>query len=259
MNAIPHLAILAAVFSIVLGVPFGFYALLTTAQRRTTRDIRVAASAHGWKYRRLHWQGNPTAFRIEGHTAAGLPWIMSSEAAASSDRNWSAKLHLRFPTLAGEEDFAIEPRAPNSPQPLSLGPATPPGTESRIAPFSEVLAREIGFHRGAQELPSGDPAFDHAYRVLVLPQRIPHPLIDPPLAGRILHWPAAAIPLHSILAWRNPYGLHLQARLLAPPNWPCVSHLLALAQDLLPRVPPPLTSPPPRTLIDRIVARFLQP
>ena len=77
MKSIPPLVLIAGLCAIVLGLPFGLYALLTRRQRRTTRQIRNAASRHGWTYRRRRWQGNPTAFRIDGQTESGLAWTLS--------------------------------------------------------------------------------------------------------------------------------------------------------------------------------------
>lgn len=135
----------------------------------------------------------------------------------------------------------------------------PDGVESRVAAFSEVFAGEIGFYRHASELPSGQPAFDAAWRILVLPERIRRSPVDAALADRMLNWPANAIRPNALLCWRSPYGIHLQARLPGPPNWQTVSYLLALGEEIITRVPPPEMSQAPHTLIDRVVARFMKP
>lgn len=258
MRSVPHLLIVAVAFGLALGVPIELYALLTRGQRRTTREIRVAARERGWKYRRTRWQGDPTSFRINGNTADGRAWIMTSAGTDSNNRGWTARLGLVFPTLGGQEDFAIEPREAGSRRSVSLGPAMPAGAEHRLAAFSEVFAHKIGFYREATELLTGVPAFDAAYRILALPHRLRQSPIDTAFAERILYWPADAIRPHSMLSWRDPYGLHIEARLPAPPNWAAVSHLAALGEDLVPRVPPPVLSPPGRTLLDRTLDRLLK-
>lgn len=269
MNSTLHLAIVAAAAATTAGMAFGLYALLTLRQRRTTREIRVNAREHGWSYRRRHWQGDPTSFRIDGQTANGLSWIMTTRQSGDNEPRWAVQLDLRFPTLAGEQDFSIEPREhsppastlPDSvpPRPGSLGPSMPDGVESRVAAFSEVFAGEIGFYRQARELPSGQSAFDAAYRILVLPERIRRSPVDAALADRMLNWPANAIRPNSLLCWRSPYGLHLQARLPGPPNWQTVSCLLALGEEMITRIPPPEMAAAPHTLIDCVVARFMKP
>lgn len=268
MNSTLHLAIVAAAAAMTAGLAFGLYALLTRRQRRTTREIRVAAREHGWSYKRRHWQGDPTSFRIDGETGNGLSWIMTSRQSGDNERRWAEQLDLRFPTLAGEQDFSIEPRERSSlastspasvpPRTGSLGPSMPEGVESRVAAFSDVFAGEIGFYRQARELPSGLPAFDAAYRILVLPEQIRRSPVDAALADRMLNWPAKAIRPHSLLCWRSPYGIHLQARLPGPPNWATVSYLLALGEEMIARIPPPELAAAPRTLIDRVVARFMK-
>lgn len=256
MSSIPHLAIVAVAALISLGVPLGLYALLTRGQRRTTRAIRVAAREHGWKYRQRPAQGDPTAFRIDGSTGNGLSWIMTSQQTAGNDQGWTERLDLRFPSLGGEQDFAIEPREAHT---CALGPSAPESVESRVAPFSDVLAGEIGFYRQAREIASGLPAFDAAYRILVLPDRIGRSPVDSTLAERMLNSPADAVRPHSVLSWRSAYGLRLQARLPGPPNWSSVAWLLSLGEEMATRVPPPVMTPPPHTLIDRTVARFMRP
>lgn len=141
---------LAGLAAIVLGLPIGLYVLLTRGQRRTTREIRSAAVRQGWRYRRRRWQGNPTAFRIDGRTPGGLPWVMTSGNSRGDDRGWSVQLAMRFPSLGGEPDLAVLPRE-------GQGPAIPPNSESRIAAFSEAFAGIAAFLRDAREAPSGVP------------------------------------------------------------------------------------------------------
>ena len=255
MNSIPHVVIVAIAALIFLGVPFGLYALLTRGQRRTTRAIRVAAREHGWRYRRRHAFGDPTAFRIEDSTANGLSWVLTSRQSGASDQRWTEQLDLRFPSLGGEQDFAIEPREPGA---AVLGSSMPEGAESRVAAFSDVMAGEIGFYRQAGELASGLPAFDAIYRILALPERLRRSPVDPSLAERMLNWPADAVRPIAVLCWRSPYGLNLQARLPGPPNWATVSWLLKLGEEMAARIPPPAMAPAPHTLIDRTIARFMK-
>ena len=100
-------------------------------------------------------------------------------------------------------------------------------------------------------------AFDSAYRILTLSQQSNRMPVDQSLAGRIVHWPEASVSPHSILAWRDPFGFHFQARLPGPPNWATVAYLVELTEDLIKRLPPP--SPvAPSGVVDRTVARFLQ-
>jgi hypothetical protein len=221
---IPPAALIGGLLAAVLGLPFGLYALLTREQRRTTREIRRAAVEHGWRYRLRRWQGNPTAFRIDGRTSQGLPWILTSGNTSGYDRGWSVQLSLRFPTLAGEPDFSILPRAPRLAIPV-----------------------------GAEAL--GVPGFDAAYQVMS--RQISKPVVDASLADRILHWPADSVAPHSILIWRDRFALHCQARLPAPPNWATVSWFLGIADACASRIPPAVISPVRSSLVDRIIARVL--
>jgi hypothetical protein len=256
MKSIPPLVIAAGLFAFVLGLAFGLYALLTRGQRRTMREIRAGASERGWRYRLRRWESNPTAFRIDGRTRAGLSWILTSGNTRGYDRGWVVGLNLRFPTLGGDADLAVRPRDDKGKGAAPLGPGMPPGLESRVAAWSGTLASIIGLYRDAQEVPSGLPAFDAAYQVLVLPRQFRRPPLDPGLAERFLHWPPDAIAPHSVRAWRDPFGFKLQARLPATPNWATVSYFLTLAEDFCSRLPAPITSPAPRGFVDRIVARI---
>jgi hypothetical protein len=163
------------------------------------REIRAGAAQHGWRYRLQRWQGNPTAFRIDGQTRSGLTWILTSGNTSGYDRGWSVRLELRFTTLAGEADFAVMPRDSEARGSALLGSTIPPGVESRVAAFSGTAASAIGFFRDARELPSGIPAFDAAYQVLQSHEQS-RQLVDCGLAERILHWPSDAIAPHSVLA-----------------------------------------------------------
>lgn len=251
-----QLAIAAAGFAVVLGVPIGLYVLLTRGRRQTMRDIRAGAAGCGWRYRLRRWQANPTAFRIDGRMRSGLPWALTSSNTAGYDRGWSVRLHLRVPLLAGEVDLAILPREGKSPP--AFGPGMPPGIESRAAALSSAFASAAVFFRDSKELPSGMAAFDAAYHVLVLPARFPHPPLDAALAARVLRWPADAIAPHSVMAWRDPFAFHFLAQLPETPTWPTVSCLLGLAEDLCARLPGPVAPSAPPTFADRLVARILR-
>ena len=254
MNAVPHLAIVAVGFLIGLGVPLGLYALLTRGQRRTTREIREGAGQQGWRYRRRRWTGNPTAFQIAGHAAGGLEWITTSDPAGGYDRGWTVRFGIRFPGLAGKPDVALEPRNAGSQRAASL--AIPKNFEERIADVSPVLAGEAEFYREARELRTGVPAFDAAYRLLGTPEQLLQSPITPALAQRMLAWPPEAIQPHSLLAWRDPYSFHLQARLPGPPNWSSVSHLVSVGEELAANLPAPIAVPPPHSIVDRMAARL---
>jgi hypothetical protein len=250
-----QLAIAAGIFGAALGIPMGLYALLTRGQRRSSREIRAGAAGCGWRYRVRHWQGNPTAFRIDGRTRGGLAWILTSGNAGSYDRGWSVRLALRVPALGGEVDLAVLPREAGSGAPLGTG--MPPGMESRLAAFSGAMASAAVFLREARELPSGLAAFDAAYQVLALPQQFRQPPLNAALADRMLHWPPDALAPHSVVAWRDPFGFQFQARLPGPPNWSTVAYFLALAEDFCARLPGPATPSAPPTFVDRLVARVL--
>lgn len=256
MMSLPQLVVAAGVFGLLLGVPVGLYAFLTRGRRRTMHEIRAGAAGCGWRYRLRHWQGDPTAFRIDGRMRSGSAWILTSGSTSGYDRDWSLQVGLRVPILGGEVDLAVLPRDGDGFAPVR--PGIPPGIESRVAAFSGALASTTSFFREARELPSGLAAFDAAYHVLVLTSHFTEPPLDPPLATRVLHWPADAIAPHSVAAWRDPFGFHFQARLPAPPNWSTVTHFLALAEDCCARLPGPTAPSAPPTFVDRLVARILR-
>jgi hypothetical protein len=187
-----------------------------------------------------------------------LNWILTSENTSGYDRGWSVRLGLRIPALGGEVDFAVLPRDSDGCDSALAGCALPPGVENRVAALSGAVAGAIGFFRDAREFPSGLPAFDAAYQALALPRHISQPPVDPALAGRILSWPTDAIAPHSVLAWRDPFGFHIHARLPATPNQATITYFVALAEDFCARIPAPSISPAPSGFVDRLVARFLR-
>jgi hypothetical protein len=256
MNMFPPIVIVIGFSAAFFGLFFGLYALLTRDRRRSMREIRCAAREHGWKYQLRHWQGNPTAFRIDGQTPGGLPWTIKSSSTSSYQRGWSATLVLRFPTLGGEMDFAVLPRELGDGGKLVEGDVSP-AIQARVANFSGAAADAVAFLRDARDLPSGVAAFDAAYRVSALPQ-VQHSPIEPGLAKRILDWSGDAIHPHSVLAWRDPFGLVFEARLPAPANWATVLYLVSLGEELSERVPACEVSPAPRTLVDRVIARMVR-
>jgi hypothetical protein len=258
MSPSPPLVI-GALLAVVLGVPFGLYALLTRAERRTTREIRLGASERGWRCRRRRWQGNPTALRIDGRTGSGITWVLTSSSAAGNARGWAAKLAVRFPSLAGEVDFALLPRGTTTQGSEVFAPGLSANVESRVAAFSGTLASAAHFFRNARELPSGLPAFDERYQMLGLPEQFQKSFVDAAFADRFLHWSTDAVAPHSVLAWRDPFGLHVEARLVAPANWRAVAYFTALTEDFCARMPAPVPSPFTPRFVDRLVARFIGP
>ncbi len=257
MSPFLKVLIAAGFLVITMGLPVGLYRLLTISQRRTMREIRKSAAQLGWNYRLRRWQGSPAAFRIDGETPGGVPWILTSGPGSETARGWRALLALRFPTLGGEPDFAVIPRDGKGGG-LPWGQAIGAGTESRVAVFSSTAAGGIAFLREAREEPSGLAAFDAAYQILTRPGRMVQPLIDPALAARILQWPADSIAPHSVLAWRDPFGVHLHVRLPEPPNWPNVAYAASLGEEWAMHVPPPATKTTPHGLVDQITSRFLE-
>jgi hypothetical protein len=258
MKTFQILAIVIGLMVAFLGLFFGLYALMTMGQRRTTREIRRAALARGWRYRLRRWQGNPTAFRIDGRTQSGLTWIATSGNSGQYERRWSTELAVRFPMLAGEVDFALVPREPEVHDSALPRPAIPAGVEARLASLSGAAGSAVGFLQNACELPTGDPSFDAAYQVFALPRRGRVPPVNAVLAERMLRWPSGAVAPHSVLVWRDPFGLHCRARLLAPPNWATVSYFLGVAEDCSECVPPGMSLATPPTLLDRMITRLLR-
>jgi hypothetical protein len=254
MSTFPPLVIVIGLIAVFLGLFVGIYLLLTTGQRRTMREIRRAAVEHGWRYGLRHWQGNPTAFRIDGQNSSGLPWIMRSSSTRGYDQGWSATLVLRFPTLGGKMDFAVLPRAPGDSGIKGAAADLSQGAQQRVTSFSAAAEDVVAFLRDARDLPSGFAAFDAGYEVSALPQRFVHSPVEPAFAKSIMDWPKESIRPQSVLTWRDPFGLVLEARLPAPANWATVSYLLALGEDLCCRLPPPEGSAAPRTFLDRVIA-----
>jgi hypothetical protein len=182
---------------------------------------------------------------------------MRSSGTRGYDRGWSATLGVLFAELGGEADFAFLPRQSAKGVPgLQSGAISAPA-QAVIGKFSAALASELEFVRDARELSTGLPAFDAAYQVWALPRQFQRPPLDAALAAQLLSWPAEAISPHSVLAWRDRFGLHLEARLPAPANWATVSHLQLVAEQLSNLLPAPVVPAAPPTFLDRVAARFL--
>jgi hypothetical protein len=241
----------------VLGLPLGLYALLTRGRRRTMREIRAGTRQQDWQFQR-RWisRGDPTQFDIRGRTHGGLQWIMTSRGTSLNNRGWSVGLKLRFPMLGGQTDLAIMPREHRAGDVAVLAAKASPEALAKIAKFSGAAAGAVGFLKDAQESPTGMAGFDAAYQVLTT-KDLRQPLVDASLARRMLEWPADTIQPHSLLAWRDPFGLNVEARLPGPPNWATVSYLAALAEDFTARVPP-ATPSLPGGFVDRLAANFLR-
>jgi len=115
---------------------------------------------------------------------------LTSGSAPGSDPEWFATLLLRFPTPGGETDLDVEPRGRQIPaaaiHPDSVLPGVSQKTEEKVVAFSETAAAALHFAQVCQEVPSGLPRFDTAYRVCAIPQRFRQLPIDPALAGPIL-------------------------------------------------------------------------
>src|SRR6267154_3659874 len=135
VTRIPPLLALIAGFAIVLGLPIGLYVLLTRGRRRAMREIRQGAEERGWRYKLRHWQGNPTAFRVEGATRSGLNWIMKSGGTRGYNKNWTTVLGLHVPILGGEMDVTILPREPGHAS-STASMAITPAAEARVAAFN---------------------------------------------------------------------------------------------------------------------------
>ena len=256
MKGVPPLLVLAVIFAATLGVPLGLYRLFTRGRRRVVAEIREKAAERGWKFNLRRWQGDPTAFRIQGWGNGGN-WVLKSGGAGETNRGWSAELSVRFPTLAGEVDVALAPRDSRRHAGVVTAPHLAPHTQARLASLSGRAASAAAFLNDAREASTGLAEFDAAYQLLVLPARATPPPLDAALAQRVLHWSADALAPHSVLAWRDPFGFHVHARLPAPPDWPTVSCLVKLAEDFAVRLSAPVGASAPRGVLDKLVARLL--
>lgn len=258
MQSVPKLPIVVGMVAIVLGLPLFLYALLTRARRRTMHEIRKSATTRGWHFRIRHWLGDPTAFRIDGQTQNGLDWTLRTRGASENNRGWTIRMGLTVPCLGGLTDFAILPRGPHEFNGGGLASMLSPALQNKVARFSGTLAGAAEFLREASEFPTGLPAFDTKYQILSRPERVCGSTIGNRISEGILEWPPDSVVPRALLIWRDPFGLHLIARLPGPPNWLTVAHFVELASDLCARIPVPEKGPAPRGFVDRLAARFLQ-
>jgi hypothetical protein len=231
LRGVPPILIVGGMAVICLGVPIGLYSLFTIGQRTTTREIRREAAKRGWSYKKRPWN-----FRIEGPSDAGialsgLAWVMTSSNSGESEMRWSSELNVHFPALAGETDVVIWPRDGKPLPAVALAPAI----EARIVKLSRTAGGALQFLRDAHEAPSGVADFDAAYEIRVRPSG-PSP-IDAALARRILTPPSEAVAPRAVVAWRDPFGFHFNARLPGPPNWATVAWLVDVAVDCAAKLP----------------------
>src|SRR5690242_11856751 len=254
MTGWPAIGVILAVSVATLGLPLAMYVLLTSKRRAAMREIRSNADTHGWKFRFSHWTGNPTAFRIDGRGRDGASFVMKSGASHGYEAGWSATLSLRFPELAGEPDVAVLPRNAGGRDFAPRGVS--PELQARVEAYSGLAASAIRLLQEGKETPSGVATFDAAYRVLRLGVSW-QPLVDAKLAERIIAWPTEAYALHALLAWRDPFGFHVHARLPAPPNWATICYVVELAEDLCARLPAGKIAGPPKGMVDQFLAGIL--
>lgn len=256
MSGWKAIELIAMVAAVVLGLPIGLYAVLTRKRRAAMRQIRERAAERGWKFLMRHWTGNPTAFRIEGRSRSGLRLMMKAGGTSGYDHGWNATLAVRFPELAGDPDVAILPRGKARGESLDMQSRFSQDLQARVAAVSGLAASALRLWLEGKETPSGVAAFDEAYRVLRLDVSW-QPLVDAKLAERIVTWPTDAYALHAMLAWRDPFGFHVEARLPAPANWATICYVVELAEDLSLRLPAGKMPGPPKGILDELLARFL--
>ncbi|HMA00648.1 MAG TPA: hypothetical protein VKP66_22110 [Steroidobacteraceae bacterium] len=256
MKGLPALALVLCAAGVFLGVPIGLYALMTRARRRMMREIRLGARERGWQFHIRRWMGDPTSFRIEGQTPGGLGFVLKTAGAGETIRDWSVRLTLRVPSLAGEMDVAVFPREEKDRGALQIAASFPSALKDRVATWSGTAAGAIGFLGEAKEMPAGESTFDAAYRVLALAKRMGRAPVDSSLAQRMLKWPEDAVAVHSVLLWRDSFGLHFDARLLAPANWSSVAYAVALAEQLIGRLPAPEGATAPSGVVDRLLSHL---
>jgi hypothetical protein len=60
-----------------------------------------------------------------------------------------------------------------------------------------------------------------------------------------------------MLVWRDPFGLHFETRLPGVPNWPSVSYLLSVADDLRAHLSSPGVPNTQEGIIDRIASHLI--
>jgi hypothetical protein len=255
MNGLQPVIILACVAAATVGTPMGLYLLLTRKRRATLHAIRDSAQARDWNFRMRHWTGNPVAFRIAGRTRSGLRMLLKSGSARGYDPGWNATLSIRFPELAGEPDVLLVPRTTSRNSGVKMRGVSPE-MQAKVAAFSGLAASAIRLLREGRETVTGYPAFDKAYQLSTLGVSW-QPLVDGRLAERIVSWPIDIVALHTLLAWRDPFGFYVEARLPAPPNWATICYLAGLAEELCARLPAGRAVEPPRSVVDRLITAVM--
>lgn len=249
-------AVLMAVAVLTVGLPLEIYALLTRERRAMMREIRRNAEQNGWRFQKRRWTGDPTAFVIDGRTAAGLEWSVKTGGTSDNSQGWAVRMTLQFPKLAGVMDFVMFPRDPNDHRLVQMVSAIPQAVRERIGQWSGVAAGAMDFVRTAVERPTGWPGFDAVYEVMAQPTRVGRAPIDPSLAQKMTQWPEEAVAPKAMLAWRDANGLHLELHLPGPVNWQTVGHALEAGELLSARLPSgeaPLT--PPR-IVDKLIGQI---
>jgi hypothetical protein len=255
MHNYQPLAALGLIALLTVGFPLALYTLFTRKQRVTLDGIREGARARGWTFRMRHWTGNPVAFRIEGPSRNGRSMVIKSGSSRGYDPGWNATVSLRFPELGGEPDVALFPRSAGRDYGVKLRGVSL-DVQAKVAAISGITASAIRLMREGKESLSGFAPFDKAYQVSFLGVSW-QPLVDARLAERIISWPNDAVGLHTLLAWRDPLGFCVEARLPAPPNWATICYVVSLAEDLCVRLPGGRTVGPPRGIVDQLVVGIL--
>jgi hypothetical protein len=166
-------------------------------------------------------------------------------------------LSLTFPEVGGEPDLAVMPRSSDGRDLGAMAKGVSSEIQARVAALSGIAASALGLMRDGKEMPSGMAAFDAAYHVVALPGAFGNAPIGTGLAGRILKWPADAVAAHSILAWRDPFGLHVQVRLPGAANWATICYVVEIGEELCGRVPAGRSMGGPRGVVDRVAGWFL--
>ena len=247
------------VVAISAGATFAFlsalYRWLTRRQRGISQEIRDRAEQNGWQYHKRRWEGNPVTFRIDGHTPSGIPWVLKLSGAGENAQGWTMELTVRYPTLAGETDVAITPRDDGQ---MHAAMAASVNAQSWLSSLSQTLAGAVHFMGSSQECPSGFDAFDSMYQVLLSRDFTRKPLVDSTLAQQWLNWPPDALHPHALLAWRDPFGFVIEARLSGPPNWITVSYLLDIGNEFMRSLPVGRVPSGQQHLVDRVISKVVQ-
>lgn len=256
MRNLQPFVILIVMAALTAGAPIWLYLLFTRKRRASMHEIRDASHARGWSFRLRHWTGNPTAFHIDARSRSGLRMVIKSGAAGGYDPGWSATLTVRFPELAGEPDVALLPRSATHNTGVRMRGISPE-LQAKVAAFSGLASSAIHLLRDGKETTTGYPPFDKAYQLSTLGVSW-QPLVDTRLAERIVSWPSEVVALHTMLAWRDPFGFYLEARLPAPPNWATICYVVSLAEDLSGRLPAGRTVEAPKGVVDQVIMGIMR-